>query len=126
MSPRDLLTHGIRRIVETNFGFVPESLNLEGTLMLPSGFRRDCTRLAKEILAEEHWIANVFSADDVSRHIESIALTTVRQGTSHTAALIDELCARFEHKDEAKIVFIPLQGVKLARSITRIGDFRLR
>ena len=94
--------------------------------MVPSGLPLDCRELAKAVVAKDAAIGDVFSIEDVARHLESIVVTIVREGTGGTLGLIEQLCSRFEKRDERKLVLIPLQGVKLSERAVDVGSFRLR
>ena len=97
-----------------------------GAVLTPSGLLPDCSELANTILLREPGLIEVFSAEDISQRIKSIVITIVREGTSRTSDLIERLCARLECKDEAKVVFIPLQGITLTEAVTQVGPFSLR
>jgi hypothetical protein len=78
------------------------------------------------MLTEDTDLAEVFSSKDIAQHLESIVVSTVREGTGCTHDLIEQLCSRLEKRDEWKVVLIPLQGIKLSERAVDIGCFRLR
>jgi hypothetical protein len=123
---RILLSDGIGRVLETHFGIIPERVIYEGAVLTPSELPSDCTELANAIFVEEPGLNEVFSVEDISRRIESIIITIVREGTCRKSDLVESLCTRLEQSDEAKLVLIPLQGITLAEPVTQIGLFRLR
>jgi hypothetical protein len=122
----NLLSYGITNIVEKHFGSIPERVIYEGAVLKPSELPTDCTELAKTVLAAEPGLNEVFSAEDISRRIESIVIDIVREGTYQKSDLVEVLCTRLDKKNEAKLVLIPLQGIKLVEPVTQIGPFRLR
>jgi hypothetical protein len=123
---RTLLFNRIPELVNKHFGAIPELVIYEGAVWIPADLPLDCRELAKEVIAEDAAIADVFSIEDVAQHIESIVVTIVREGTGGTLDLVEQLCSRFEKRDERKLVLIPLQGVKLSERAVDIGSFRLR
>src|ERR1035441_6275444 len=123
---RTLLFNRIPELVNKHFGTIPESVIYEGAVWIPAELPLDCKELAKAVIAEDAAIGDVFSIEDVVRHLESIVVTTVREGTGGTLDLVEQLCSRLEKRDERKLVLIPLQGVKLSERAVDIGSFRLR
>ena len=123
---RDLLIDRIPNLVTKHFGASPEAVIYEGAVTIPAALPLDCRQLAEAVLIEEPALTEVFSIDDVAGSIESIVVTTVREGTSRTMDLVEQLCSRLEKRDERKLVLIPLQGIKLFGRYVDIGGFRLR
>src|SRR6266436_4785415 len=106
MAYRSLLLDRIPDLVHKHFGKVPECVVYRGGLPVPLDVGLDCKELAKTVLSEEANLAEVFSVEDVARNLESIIVTTVREGTNRIADLIDRLCNRLEMRDEWKLVLI--------------------
>src|SRR5438309_317220 len=126
MNHRTLLSDGTTRIVETHFGSIPECVIYEGAVSVPLKLPTECEELANAVLLERPDLNEVFSVKDISRRIESIVITIVREGTCRKTDLIESLCTRLERSDERKLVLIPLQGFTLTDPVTHIGPFCLR
>ena len=126
MTSRTLLLDRIPTLVIKHFGAISKSVDYEGAVWIPAELPLDCRELAEIMLTEDTDLAEVFSSKDIAQHLESIVVSTVREGTGCTHDLIEQLCSRLEKRDEWKVVLIPLQGIKLSERAVDIGCFRLR
>src|ERR1017187_8905813 len=118
VTSRNLLLDRIPTLVIKHFGAISKSVDYEGAVWIPAELPLDCRELAEIMLTEDTDLAEVFSSKDIAQHLESIVVSTVREGTGCTHDLIEQLCSRLEKRDEWKVVLIPLH-LDYARCLTR-------